>query len=93
MPAFIHTPHVSWIYNSGRNESVAACIHQFKTEAKQCDFMNNAATNSIFSKRIKNAQSLAARIYKKDPHTLTDTITKIEKLNAAKQLTVTIIPS
>ena len=40
-----------------------------------------------------NAQGLAARIYEKDPQTLTDAITEIEKLNTAQQLTTTIIPS
>ena len=30
---------------------------------------------------------------KKDPCTLMDTITEVEKLNAAQQLTATVIPS
>ena len=55
--------------------------------------MNDTATISICIKGLKNAQSLAARIYEKDPHTLTDAITAVEKFNAAQQLTTTIVPS
>ena len=55
--------------------------------------MNDAATIRIFVKGLKNAHSLAARIYEKDAQTLKDVITDIEKLNAAQQLTMTIIPS
>ena len=47
----------------------------------------------IFIKGLQNAHSVAPRIYKKDPHTLTDAITEVEKLNAAQQLTMTTIPS
>ena len=50
--------------------------------------MNDTAT----IKGLRNAHSLAARIYEKDPQTLKDAITEVEKLNAA-QLTMTIIPS
>ena len=48
--------------------------------------MNNAATIRIFIEGLKNAHSLAAKIYKKDPHTLTDAITEVEKLNADNNL-------
>ena len=34
-------------------ESLAACIHQFKPEAKQCNFMNDDATIRIFIKGLK----------------------------------------
>ena len=47
----------------------------------------------IFVKGLRNAHSLAVQIYEKDPHTLKDSITEVEKLNAAQQLTTTIIPS
>ena len=40
-------------------ESLAAYIYHFKTEAKRCNFTNNAATISIFVKGLKNAHSLA----------------------------------
>ena len=38
-----------------------------QTEAKGCNFMNDAATIRIFIKGLRNAQSLAERIYEKDP--------------------------
>ena len=55
--------------------------------------MNDTTTIRIFIRGLKNTHSLAARIYEKDPQTLTDAITEVEKLNAAKQLTTTLIPS
>ena len=50
-------------------ESLAAYIHRFKREANRCNFNNNAATIWIFIKGLKNAHTLAACIYKKDPKT------------------------
>ena len=73
-------------------ESLAAYIHRFKTEAKRCSFTNDATTTRIFVKGLKNAHSLATCIYEKGPQTLTDAISEVEKLNAAQQLTATIIP-
>ena len=35
-------------------ESLSAYVHQFKTEAKQCNFANDAATIRIFIKGLKN---------------------------------------
>ena len=55
--------------------------------------MNNAATIRIFIKGLKDAYHLAARIYEKDPHTLTDKGTEVVKLNAVQQLTTTNISS
>ena len=52
----------------------------------------DAATVRIFIKGLKNSHSLAAHIYEKGPQTLTDAISKVEKLNAVQQLTATIIP-
>ena len=75
------------------NESLLAYVHQFRMEVKQCNFMNDTATIRIFIKGLKNVHSLAARIYEKDPQTLMDAITEVEKLNATQQLTTTIIPS
>ena len=74
-------------------ESLAAYIHQFKSEAKYCNFTNDATTIRIFVKGLGNAHSLATRIYEKDPQTLKDAITEVEKLNAAQQLTTTILPA
>ena len=75
------------------NESLAAYIHRFKREAKRCNFTNNAATIRIFVKGLKNAHTLAACIYEKGPQTLTDVISEVEKLQAAQQLTATLLPS
>ena len=74
-------------------ESLAAYIHRFKREAKRCNFTNNAATIQIFIKGLKNAHTLAARVYKKGPKTLADAISEVEKLQAAQQLTTTLLPS
>ena len=74
-------------------ESLTAYIHHFKTEAKRCNFTNNADTIRIFVKGLKNTHSLATRIYEKGPQTLADTISQVEKLQAAHQLTATFIPS
>ena len=74
-------------------DSLAAYIHRFKREAKRCNFTNNAATIRIFMKGLKNAHTLAAHVYEKGPQTLTDTISEVEKLQAVKQLTVTLLPS
>ena len=46
-------------------ESLTAYIHQFKTEAKRCNFTNNTATIRIFVKGLKNTHSLATQIYEK----------------------------
>ena len=72
-------------------ESLAAYVHKFKTEAKRCNFTNDAATIRIFVKGLKSAHSLATCIYKKGPQMLTDAISEVEKLNAAQQLTAMII--
>ena len=60
----------------------------------RCNFTNNAATIGIFVKGLKNAHTLAACVYEKGPQTLTDTtISEVEKLQAAQQLTTTLLPS
>ena len=74
-------------------ESLAAYIHRFKREAKRCNFTNNAATICIFVKGLKNAHTLAAHVYEKGPQTLSDAISEVEKLQAAQQLTATLLPS
>ena len=75
-----------------QKESLATYIHHFKREAKRCNFTNNAITIRIFVKGLKNAHNLAAHIYKKRPQNLTDSISEVEKLHAAQQLTATLIP-
>ena len=67
-------------------ETLAVYVYWFKTETKWCNFTNNTATIKIFVKGLKNAHSLAECIYEKDPQTLTDAITEVEKLNTAQQI-------
>ena len=73
-------------------ESLAAYVHQFKMEAKRCYLTNDTATIRIFTKGLKNTHSMATHIYEKGPQTLSDAISKVEKLNTVQQLTTTIIP-
>ena len=73
-------------------ESLAACIHCFKREASRCKFDNDAATMRIFIKGLKNAYTLATKVYEKGPQSLADTIKEVEKLQAAQQLTSTLRP-
>ena len=74
-------------------ESLAAYIHYFKREAKRRKFTNSAATIRIFMRGLKNAHTLAAGVYEQGPQTLADAISKVEKLQAAQQLTATLLPS
>ena len=73
-------------------ESLAAYIHHFKREAKRCNFTNSAATIRIFVKGLRNAPTLAAHVYEKGPQALADAISEVEKLQAAQQLTATLLP-
>ena len=75
------------------NESLAACIHCFKTEAKRYNFTNNTAIIGILVKGLKNIHSLATLIYEKGPQILTDAVSEVEKLQATQQLTATLVPS
>ena len=68
-------------------------IHQFKKDAKRCNFTNHAVMIRIFIKGLKNTHSLATQIYKKGPQTLADAIDEVEKLQAIQQVTAILIPS
>ena len=74
-------------------ESLTAYIHHFTREAKRCNFTDNTATIRIFIKGLRNAHMLATQFYEKGPQTLADAISVVEKLQAAQQLTATLIPS
>ena len=74
-------------------ESLVAYIHHFKREASRCKFYNDAATIRIFVKELKNAHTLATRVYEKGPQSLADAVKEVEKLQAAQQLTSTPLPS
>ena len=69
----IYTLHFMEIQQQEK-ESLAAYVHRFKTEAKRCIFMNDAATIRIFVKGLKNAHSVATHIYEKGPQIFTDAI-------------------
>ena len=74
-------------------ESLAAYVHCFKWEATRYKFNNDAATIRTFLKGLKNAHTLATKLYEKGPHSLADTIKEVEKLQAAQQITSTLIPT
>ena len=74
-------------------ESLAAYIHHFKREASRCKFNNDAETIRIFINGLRNAHILATRAYEKGPQSLADAIKEVEKLQAAQQLTATLLPS
>ena len=73
-------------------ESPAAYVHQFKCEANRCKFDNGTATIRIFLKGLKNAHTQVTKMYKKGPQSLADTIKEVEKLQAAQQITSTLLP-
>ena len=74
-------------------ESLATYVHRFKWEASRCRFNNDAATIRIFLKGLKNAHTIATKVYEKGPQTLTEAIKKVEKLQAAQQITSTLLPT
>ena len=63
-----------------------------KWEANGCKFDNDTATIRIFLKGLKNAHTLATKVYKKGPQSLADTIKEVENLQATQQLTSTLLP-
>ena len=73
-------------------ESLAAYIHCFKLEASRCKFDNDTTTIRIFIKGLKNAHTLATKVYERGPQSLADTIRGVEKLQATQQLTSTLLP-
>ena len=74
-------------------ESLAAYLQYFKREASRCKFDNDATTFRIFIKGLKNPHTLATRVYEKGPQSLADAIREVEKLQAAHQLTSTLLTS
>ena len=72
-------------------ESLATYVHRFKGEASRCKFNNDAATIRIFLKGLKNAHTIATKVYKKGPQTLSEAIKEVEKLQAAQQITSTLL--
>ena len=61
--------------------------------AKQCAFDNDTVAIHIFVKGLRDAPTIASKIYEKDPQTLAEVIRLVEKLSAAHQLTATLTPA
>ena len=74
-------------------ESLVTYVHRFKWEAGRCKFNNDTATIWIFLKGLKNAHTIATKVYEKGPQTLTEAIKEVEKLQAAQQITSTLPPT
>ena len=74
-------------------ESLATYVHRFKREANRCKFDNDPATIRIFLKGLKNVHTMATKVYEKGPQTLTEAIREVEKLQAAQQLTSSLLPT
>ena len=74
-------------------ESLATYVNIFKWEAKRCKFNNDAATIKIFLKGLKNAHTIATKVYKKGPQTLSEAIKEVEKLQAAQQISSSLLPT
>ena len=68
-------------------------VHRFKREANRCKFDNDATTIRIFLKGLKNTHTMATKVYEKGPQTLTEAIREVEKLQAAQQLTSSLLPT
>ena len=60
-------------------ESLVTYVHRFKQEANRCKFNNDAATIRSFLKGLKNAHTIATKVYKKGPQTLAEIIKEVEK--------------
>ena len=74
-------------------ESLATYVHRFKWEANRCKFNNDAATIWIFLKGLKNVHAMATKVYEKGPQTLSEAIREVEKLQAAQQITSSLLPT
>ena len=74
-------------------ESLATYVHRFKWEANRCKFNNDTTTMQIFLKGLKNAHTTATKLYEKDPQTLSEAIKEVEKLQAAQQITSSLLPT
>ena len=74
-------------------KSLAVYIHCFKGGPSRYKFNNDAATIRIFIKGLKSVHTLATRVHEKGPQSLANAIKEVENLQAAKQLSATLLPS
>ena len=72
-------------------ESLVAYFHHFEWEASRCKFDNDATTIRIFIKGLKNAHTLASKVYEKGPQSLTDTIKEVEKTSSCPTTNIYLI--
>ena len=56
------------------NETLTVYVYQFKTADKCCTFDNHTVVISIFVEGLQDVHTTAAKIYKKDPQTLSEII-------------------
>ena len=84
--ADIHTYTSCFMESSSEKRNPSQHTSIDSRQAKRCNFTSDAAIIRIFIKGLKNAHSLATHIYEKGPETLTNAISKVEKLNAVQQL-------
>ena len=61
--------------------------------AKWCAFDNDTVAIQIFVKDLRDASTIASKIYENDPQSLAEVIRLVEKLSAAHQLIATLTPS
>ena len=74
-------------------ESLAIYVHRFKQKASRCKFNNDATSIRILLKGLKNTHTIATKVYKKGPQTLTEAIQEVEKLQATQQITSSLLPT
>ena len=74
-------------------ESLATYVHRFKWEASRCKFNNDATTIQIFLKGLKNAHTIATKVYERGPQTLAEAIKEVKKLQATQHITSTLLPT
>ena len=56
------------------NETQMAYVYHFKTAAKQCTFDNDTVAIHSFVKGLQDTYTTAAKIYEKDPQTLSESL-------------------
>ena len=68
------------------SETLTACIHRFKKEAKHCNFDSHPAKISIFLKGLINSSKIAPGVYEKGPTTIEDAIGIVKKISSAQHI-------
>ena len=66
------------------NDTMTAYVHHFKAEAKRCDFNSDTAVIHIFVMSLWDAHNNMAKVYEKDPQTLSEVIKLVMKFKTAQ---------